>query len=177
MHWAAFARNKEAIEALLEHGANINATYANSGPETTPLALAIFHGETEIVRFLLSKGANGKAVDSKGRNALHAMTLYMPEHHGHVPVPWHYWVRHGNWAEHEKEMTTLAKILVDAGADIGARDTVYPRSTPIVLAAENSDGGAVCALLSAGADVNNVRGTSGDTGILVLPFSSYFAQS
>ena len=58
----------------------------------------------------------------------------------------------------------LAKLLVAAGADIDALDGVYPRSTPLRLAAEEMDGGAMCALLAAGADANFRRENYGDTG-------------
>lgn len=65
-------------------------------------------------------------------------------------------------------MTKLVRILVDAGADMESRDTIYPRSTPVVLAVGDDDGGAICALLAAGADVSNAKGTSGNTGIFAL---------
>ncbi|KAL1957500.1 hypothetical protein VTO42DRAFT_5963 [Malbranchea cinnamomea] len=162
LHWAAFARSKPAMEALLELGANIDSTYQNCGPGTAPLALAAWYGETEIVRFLLSKGADGTATE-KGRNSLHALTYYMPEHQGYVPYAWHYWIRHGNWSEHLQQMTELAKLLADAGADVTARDQVYPRRTPIMMAAQERKSGAVCALLSLGADVDNPKGVSGKT--------------
>lgn len=166
LHWACFARNKRAMEVLLELGADINATYHGSDAGTTSLSLAAWYGEVDVAQFLLSKGADGNARDSKGRNALHHMTFHLPEWHGCLPHAWHYWVRHGNWDEHLQQMTELAKSLIEGGAEIDARDLVYPRHTPVVLASSLGvwDGGATCALLGIGADVNGSRGSSGDTG-------------
>lgn len=164
LHWAAFARNEPAINALLDLGADVNATYHDFNTGTTPLALAIWYGEVEIANLLLSRGADGTAKDSKNRNALHMMTFYSPDRHGCLPYPWHYWIRHGNWNEHLQKMTELVMLLVAAGAGIEALDGVYPRSTPLRLASENMDGGAACALLAAGADANARKETYGDTG-------------
>lgn len=154
------------MEILLELGADINARYHDFDAGTTPLALASWHGEVDIVKFLLSKGANGTAKDSKGRNTLHFMTFHLPERHGSLHFAWHYWIRHGNWDEHLYQMTELTRLLTEGGADIEALDQVYPQHTPIVMASAAGvwDGGATCALLSLGADVNDSRGAAGDTG-------------
>jgi ankyrin repeat protein len=126
--------------------------------------MAVWYGELDIVQLLLSKGADGTAKDSKGRNSLHAMTFYSPERHGCLTYPWHYWIRHGNWDEHLQRKNGLTKVLVDAGADLEELDRVYPRSTPLMLASDEKDGGATCALLNAGADANGAREGSGNTG-------------
>jgi hypothetical protein len=164
------------MEVLLDLGADINATYHGFDAGTTPLALAAWYGEVEVVRFLLFKGADGKAKDLKGRNTLHCMTFHLPERHGSLHYAWHYWIRHGNWDEHLQQMTELVKLLTEGGADIEALGQVYPRRTPIMMASEAGvwDGGATCALLNLGADVNDARGAEGNTGkfpstILRLP--------
>ncbi|RDH32310.1 ankyrin repeat-containing domain protein [Aspergillus welwitschiae] len=164
-HWAAFARSIPSMEVLLELGADINATYHNSDTATTALGLASWYGDLEVVRFLLSKGANGKAKDARGRNMLHLMTFHQPEYHGPLRQAWHYWIRHGSWDTHLQQMTDLVASLTLAGANIEDRDEVYPRTTAVVRAAEDGvwNGGALCALINAGADVDSPRGTSKDT--------------
>lgn len=166
LHWAAFSRNKTAMKVLLDLGADINAVYHNSDASTTPLALAAWSAEPDVVQFLLSYGADGKLKDSKGRNTLHYMTNYVPDLHGYLPHAWHYWIRHGNWDEHLEKMIDLANLLTDAGADVEARDESYPPSTPIVIASSLGvwDGAAICALLNIGADIEDARGASGDSG-------------
>ena len=166
LHWAAFARNTSAMEVLLELGADINATYHNSDAATTPLGLACWYGDAVIVRYLLAHGADGKVKDARGRNTLHMMSFHQPEHHGHLRQAWHYWIRHGRWDEHLQQMTELVGSLIQGGASIEDRDGVYPRTTPVVRASEGGvwNGGAVCALIAAGADVDGPRGASKDTG-------------
>jgi ankyrin repeat protein len=155
------------METLLELGADVNATYCNFDESTTPLALAVWCGDYDTAKFLLSKGANGKAMDAKNRNLLHMMTLYWPGRHGGLPQRWHYWIRHGDWSEHLVAMTRLANLLADSGADIGAKDNISPNSTPIVNAAAPVvwNGAAICALLKLGADVNDARAACRDSGI------------
>jgi hypothetical protein len=53
---------------LLDHGANVNETFANL--QTTALMTSSFHGHEKIVRMLLSRGANPRAVDMQGSTAL-----------------------------------------------------------------------------------------------------------
>ena len=144
-HWAAFARNTPAMEVLLELGADVNAMYHNSDNATTALGLASWYGDLEVVRFLLSKGANGNAP---------------------LRQAWHYWIRHGSWNSHLYQMTDLVAALTLAGASLEDRDEIYPRTTAVVRAAEDGvwNGGALCALINAGADVEGPRGSSKDTG-------------
>ena len=61
IHEAASVGSTEAIEALLEHGADIEIFSADYG---TALMLALYHGEEDVARFLLANGAdpNFKAV-------------------------------------------------------------------------------------------------------------------
>ncbi|RHZ54021.1 ankyrin repeat and protein kinase domain-containing protein [Aspergillus thermomutatus] len=165
LHWACFFRNMTAVEALVSLGANVNASYHASDASTTPLALTAYFGESSLARYLVSHGADGSLVDSIGRNTLHAITKYFPERHGYLPHHWHYWIRHGHWEQHLTRMTDLVKILVDAGADINAKDKAYPPLTPIAAAADLGvwDGGVVCALLNAGADLSESVLSAGDT--------------
>jgi ankyrin repeat protein len=53
---------------LLDHGADVNETFASL--QTTALMTSSFHGHDKIVRTLLGRGANPKAVDMQGSTAL-----------------------------------------------------------------------------------------------------------
>ncbi|GIK06319.1 hypothetical protein Aspvir_001966 [Aspergillus viridinutans] len=165
LHWACFFRNMTAVEALLPLGANFNASYHTSDASTTPLFLAAYFGEPFLARYLISHGADGSLVDSMGRNALHGTTKYFPERHGYLPHHWHYWIRHSDWEQHLGRMTELVKILVDAGADINAKDKAYPPLTPVAAAANLGvwDVGVIFALLDAGADLSQSVLSAGDT--------------
>ena len=58
IHWAIFHDRPEAVEVLLEHGADIEL--ADQDRAATPLEYAIVYARKEIVRVLLSHGANLK---------------------------------------------------------------------------------------------------------------------
>jgi ankyrin repeat protein len=61
--------HKEAVELLLMHGANVEATGAG---RSSPLFLAVERGHKEIVELLLANGANPNAADGNDRTPLHA---------------------------------------------------------------------------------------------------------
>ncbi|KAJ5128779.1 hypothetical protein N7526_006945 [Penicillium atrosanguineum] len=167
LHWACFFRNMRAIDTLISLGSNVNTAYYGSDSSSTPLALAAYSGELELAKSLISHGADVTLLDSVGRNTLHAITKYFPEKHGYLPHAWHYWVRHGTWENHLAQMTELVKVLIDAGVEINAKDKVYPYLTPIAAAADLGvwDGGTICALLAAGADLKGSILSGGDTAL------------
>lgn len=68
LHAAVQGGNLDAVETLLEHGADINSTTGNGN---TPLMLAARFGNFALLRFLANKGANWRFVCPKGRTALH----------------------------------------------------------------------------------------------------------
>ena len=49
------------LQILIENGANVNLPYAMLN--TTPLMTAAHHGNADIVKLLLERGANVNAVD------------------------------------------------------------------------------------------------------------------
>jgi Ankyrin repeat len=167
LHWACFARNTLAIDTILGLGANINAVYDEMDLSTTPLALAVWFTEPEMVLHLLSKGADASVKDTQGRNLLHLMSHHLPDRHGQLTHYWHYWVRHGNWEKHVHKMRTIVNALVAAGVDLeGTRDNDRAKQTPILLAASTGriwDAGAICAMLDADADTDGPRDGVGDT--------------
>lgn len=67
-------------------------------------------------------------------------------------------------------MSDLVQILMGGGADLeGVANNDRARKTPIVFAADSGvwDGGAISALLKAGADVNAAKDTDGSTGMFL----------
>jgi ankyrin repeat protein len=58
----------DAVTALLDGGANVNEKDASSGD--TPLMRAARNGQSEMVLFLLKRGADAKATNSRGETAL-----------------------------------------------------------------------------------------------------------
>jgi ankyrin repeat protein len=153
------------MDALLSLGANINACYHGLDASSTPLALTAYFGEPQIAKYLISHGADGTLLDSMKRNTLHGITKYFPDRHGYLPHYWHYWIRHGSWEQHSTQMTNLVHVLIKAGADINAKDKGYSPLTPIAAAADLGvwDGGMICALLDAGANLEESILSAGDT--------------
>ena len=64
----------KVVKILLESGADVNATEANSG--RTVLMVAVIHGYKDIAALLIEKGANINAFDKDGRTALIYMAMY-----------------------------------------------------------------------------------------------------
>ncbi|KAL4789853.1 ankyrin repeat protein [Aspergillus venezuelensis] len=165
LHWAAFFRNLTAVDALINLGLNVDATYYEADNATTPLALAAWYGDLEVAEHLIKRGADGTLTDSKGHNMLHMMTLDSPKYHGFVMQSWHSWIRHGNWDSHLSQTTKLVQLLVDAGADLNGKSKIYPRPTPIALAATLGvwNGAVISALIDAGAEVDRATISAGDS--------------
>jgi len=80
---AATPMNRALLDLLLQHGANVNAqvsgtkTYSMRNARTpstnegmTALHVAAQAGRTDLVRYLLEKGANPEIVDSNGKKAI-----------------------------------------------------------------------------------------------------------
>jgi ankyrin repeat protein len=70
LHLAAFFGRRAAAERLLEAGAALDATSANS-LTNTPLHAAVAGGRTDVALLLIERGAEVKTPDSGGHTALH----------------------------------------------------------------------------------------------------------
>ena len=68
LHSAAAARQVEIARVLIAHGANVNATQADSG--FTPLHEAALNGNLEFARLLLEHGADVNAKMKDGKTPL-----------------------------------------------------------------------------------------------------------
>jgi ankyrin repeat protein len=124
LHRAAEAGDATAVERLIRGGGDVNAA---SRYRVTPLAIATLRGNEAIVRLLLAAGANPHVVMGAGEPI-----ILTAARTGNVPV---------------------LKALIDAGADVNARERFYGQ-TPIMWAAIEDHAAAIHALAAAGADVN-----------------------
>jgi ankyrin repeat protein len=131
------------LEAFLEAGGDVNVL---NDKGRTALMAASRGGHFEIVRSLLSKGANPNLVDNDSDTALKAATMAAPLV-DITPAP-------GSSAE----SIEIVKLLLASGADVNA-----PKSWPaLVCAAESGNDEVIKLLLENGADINakNVSGMS-----------------
>jgi len=70
-------RSVKMVELLLDHGVDVNAIVCDE-KKLTPLLWAVIQRQKEIVKLLLKRGADRKAVDIDGNTALH-WAMYDPE--------------------------------------------------------------------------------------------------
>ncbi len=202
LHWAAYADDVETADLLLRAGARVNATNdlgvtplwvactngsaemvprllaaganPNIAPATggTPLMRAVRTGNADAVESLLSAGADVNASEgSRGQNAL---MWAVTQHHA-----------------------TVARLLIDRGADLEARTSVSRQLvltccqenntdgngsiwveqggfTPLLFAARLGDLDAARLLLAAGAHVD-VATPGGTTALVVAAHSGHGA--
>lgn len=120
--WAA--SDLKRIRLLVEHGADVNA--ASKQGRTALLLAAMNDHSAETLRYLISKGADVKAVDGLRQTALLAAT-----------------------AANDTEAT---RLLVYAGLDVNAAD--YTGTTPLMNAASLGNLVSIKLLLTKGANVN-----------------------
>lgn len=99
----ARTKNVQIMQALIDAGANINATGYNG---VTPLILAVSDGSQEpyFIQFLLSKGADVRQTDSMQATPL--MNLAATTYN----------------RKNIQAQITIAKMLLQAGADPSAKD-------------------------------------------------------
>ncbi len=80
LHYFVMQNLYDAVEILLKRGADPNVvgkegrgSFETAHIGTTPLHLACNHGNTEMVKLLLSYGADSTLLDAKGQNVYHYM--------------------------------------------------------------------------------------------------------
>lgn len=160
LHYKIFSPEKDLVETLIENGANINAK-DNEG--RTPLyhllvrprhrgAIDNPEATTEMLKFLLSKGAHVNIKDS-------SRLLYHPIMHGCTEIVAILLARgikaedgHINRAA-ERGHTEIIKLLVASGVNVNARDG-YGHWTALHHAAKHGHTDLAEFLITAGADVN-----------------------
>ena len=70
LHLAAFFGHADAVELLLERGADVNALARNAELQVAPLHSAASGGHAEIVKMLVEQGADVNARQGRGFTAL-----------------------------------------------------------------------------------------------------------
>jgi ankyrin repeat protein len=137
LHEAAIVGDLKRVRELVDKRSDL-ANDASSPDGFPPLGLAAHFGRTDVVRYLLGKGANVNfAAPGNGFTALTGAIAG-----GHRDV---------------------VGILLDAGADVNHR-YVEQRFSPLLAAAADGDAEIVRMLIAAGADVT-ARTTDGKTAV------------
>jgi ankyrin repeat protein len=161
IHKAVNSGDVIAVETALSEGENVNKTDREGN---TPLMIAARHGDLGIAQTLIKKGADVKARNKDGFDALALLSNYsMPG----APVPG----KSNQPAEPigiatEGHVRTAA-YLINEGAELNGK--INDGSTALILAAQLNKAGLVELLLSRGADVNatNLRGR---TALIIAVF-------
>jgi len=166
---AAAAGRIDIVRLLIDHGADPNLAEEQIAPRGKALYNAVFHRHYEIAKLLLERGAfPNPPVESSG-DALWVSREFRPDKRieqlllSYGAVPWpkdpdgDWYTRTQNWlrvsALHKaarKGDVEEAKKLLDAGADLTARDE-HLRSTPLAWAAKFGHLEMVTFLLERGA--------------------------
>ncbi len=94
LHWAVYKNNIEAVEILLEIGAEIDN--ANNPHKQTPLIIATIYQRLEIIKLLLEAGANPNIQDKHLQTCLHKAAI--------------------------KKSIPITKLLIDGGASLDIKD-------------------------------------------------------
>ncbi|MCY4599514.1 MAG: ankyrin repeat domain-containing protein [Acidobacteria bacterium] len=158
--FAVRAGRTEAVQALLDGGADVNETAPDG---TSALVIAAANAHWELAAFLLEKGADPNAAE-QGWPALHQVIRTRNLNIGFFPHP-----------EPTGTVSSLefAALLIEHGADVNAR-IVEPivdgfrgfwtqkGATPILVAAKGADAAMMRLLADHGADSSlaNERGTT-----------------
>ena len=157
IHWACFARSIPAIQALIQAGVDVNELDSETDNNAqTPLGMAMYRGDLEVVSFLLQCGANASRVDGGNRNPLHMLALDSFQNRlFRIPKRLYWWCNHGAPDLHAEIVLKCVNLVVAAGGDINARRNPNQHgNTPLLDAIQAKDGGVALALLQAGADAS-----------------------
>jgi uncharacterized protein len=160
LHIAARQGSVDAVQALLDAGADINQ--ASAGDKATPIIVATLNGHFDLARFMLDKGANPNLAQMNGVTPLYAAINCQWAPRAGYPQPRAY-------EQQKNSYLDLMGALIDKGANPNARlrmkvwysgydfdlsgvDEIG--ATPFWRAAYASDIDAMKLLVARGADPN-----------------------
>ena len=156
LHWATVSGHRQAIQALLDRGADVN-TMCHKNYTALRYAV-IWEQPSEIVQLLLENGADTEIRSNHNVTPLHdaavmnseETSLLLLKHKADV----HAREAHGGTPLHfaaERDHVTITHHVLDYGADINAK--TEDGITALYLAAGNGGKETVRALIRRGADI------------------------
>jgi uncharacterized protein len=195
LHWAVRWDNLQAVELLIQSGANVKAANRFG---VTPMSLACVNGSAAIIRRLLKAGVDPNAPLSElGETALMVAAqtgnvdavAALLEHGADVNARE---ISRGGtaimWAAAEAH-PAVVKALIDHGADVNSRSGVAAEgaakdgpaqdqqssgaTTALVLAARQDDRESARVLLDAGADINLTM-SDGTSALVVAIINGHY---
>jgi ankyrin repeat protein len=152
IHDAVIKGDLEKIKTLVKQNPSIIDCFEDTPiGGRTPLFLAVYWGHKDIVKFLISNGANVNSIDIYGHTSLHqtksldiaklliaaGADVNARDSSGETPL-------------HQTKSLDIAKLLIAAGADVNARD--FSGETPLHHACSRE---IAELLISNGADVKS----------------------
>jgi ankyrin repeat protein len=154
LHTAAVAADVETLRVLLDAKVDVNARDA---ADFTPLMVAVANGSVDAVKLLLSRGARVNDVSGLGEVILHAPARAK---NGTLAL--------GSFTPlllaAPAGSTELVKTLVDAGADVNAKDMRGMTPLMLAIATDHYDLEKIHLLIDKGAQVN-VATPEGETAL------------
>ena len=146
---AAMNGDTAAVRSLLKSAADVNAA---QGDGMTALHWAAMNGDAELAQMLVFAGANVRATTRLGAYT----PLFLASQQGHAGVISALLkagsdLKLGN-ANGTLPLMVAVKVLVDAGADVNAKDGVRSQ-TPVMYAAAANRADVITLLASKGADL------------------------
>lgn len=156
----SYGERKNRIDAALELGADINTTIKtkSNGAESTPLMWAAQLGDSNIVKYLITKGADVAIVNNQGKTALSYTSNGAIKNEIKKQLNRKLLEVASSKTMPEADKITQVKRLLAAGADI---DTTVSEdkfnsaeSTPLMWAAQQGNTELAKLLIQRGADVN-----------------------
>lgn len=120
------SENKEMFKILVENGFDLESRINDDDSDYTPLMIAVYKEDYDMVKYLLDKGANPNAVNNEKKTAL--------------------------MIANDEGNNNIAKLLIEQGANINTQDE--DGCTALMTAALIGDYEMVKFLLENGADIN-----------------------